>query len=426
MGIGVGAPVRMAALTTMVPHVEPHLSVDPSNPRRLLVAVMTFPPPAYAPRVAAQVSTDAGATWQSSMLPMPESPGNPWPALFDPWTAITAEGTLLVSGLLMTERGGEIHVWTSQDGGRSWRTGSALPRGPGGSYDHPVMLGGGDSDSVPVVIFANQGARSAGRGAFGNALLVSTDKGASFHHGDLVMPNAFNNQNGGAARWSDGSIAALWFEIQNVGTPPLASPRLWLTEVATLRPVRSVTRLVTEGYRGGWPVAAVSAAPGRPDRLIVAWIEAGAAAGSVRRVLITYTDDRGANWAAPRRIPLSDHATGSPGMAVAPDGVVAVSWSRREGRCHRLMATVARADSLRFAAPVAVSQPSCIPEASNGPNRIPLPGGSTVADRWPSGGDYHGFVATGPSRFVIVWVDATSGVLQPYSTQVNVSRHGQR
>lgn len=425
--IDVGDRVHVSADRPAEVHIEAHLAVNPVNPDHLLGASSVFLPGGYIPSIAAFTSFDRGATWERS-VPEPPSPEDrfPWPGLLDSWTSIGPDGTAYVSGLLLTERGGEVYVWRSPDSGRSGQAPVRVPRGEGGSFDHPVILATQMGDTAHhVYVFASQGARGELSGATGNSLARSTDGGASFNAPVMVLPNRLRNQNGNLARFSDGGIVTVWFELGRAeGTDSL--PRLWTSFSRDGGDTFEPPRLVSENYSRNWPLLAVDPSEGsHHDRLYAAWVGLLNSTADAHDdvVYISWSDDRGARWTHPKTVhttPTGNTRAANVMMAVSAEGVIGLSWHTWEGDCSRLVFTASADYGETFSEPVAVSPPSCL-NSRLPASRIPIPGRSgDVVDRWSTGGDYHGLEAPGPT-FRAFWVDASSGLYQIWTAPIYVN-----
>ena len=426
--VEVGDRVHVSGDMHVVVHIEAHLAINPANTDHLLGASSVFSPNPYIPSIAAFTSFDGGKTWER-FVPEAPSPEDqfPWPGVLDAWTSVGADGTAYVSALQLTERGGEVYVWRSPDGGRSWEPPVRVPRGEGGSFDHPVILAAQVEDTAHhVYVFAKQAARGELSGARGNSLARSTDGGVSFAAPAMILPNKLDNQNGNVAVFSDGGIVTAWFELgRGDGTDSL--PRLWTSFSGDGGGTFQTPRLVTENYSRTWPMLAVNGAAGpHHDRLYAAWVGLVDSAGGTRDdlVYISWSDDHGAQWTRPKAVhstPTGNTRARNVMMAVSADGVIGLSWYLWEGGCSRLVFTASADHGETFSAPVSVSPPSCL-DFLLPANRIPIPGRSgNVVDRWPSGGDYHGLVAVSGPRFHAFWVDASSGMYQIWSAPIYVS-----
>jgi hypothetical protein len=427
LAVVVDSTVHVSAARGDFPHIEVHLSASASRPAFLLGAAMVFTPEAqYVPRLTAFTSQDGGRTWTASVLPLPDDTATyPWPGFLDPWTTVATDGAAYVAGLRITAQGGEIYVWRSRDGGRRWEPPVRLPRGDGGTFDHPVIfvVPAGRGGRGTVYVFANQAGLGAVRGASGNSLSRSTDGAATFAAPVMVLPNNLQNQNGNLVAFSDGSVMAAWFELSGAGERRVRHPRLW-TSLSTdggrsfLPP-----RLVVEGYTGSWPILDIDRSEGaRKDRVYAAWTGIADSAGKEDdRVFIAWSDDRGATWSAPNAVHARSRARSNVMMAASPEGVVGVSWYEWAGDCTQLVFAASADHGESFSDPQRISPPWC-PSAPQPGNRVPLPWRSaTVADRWPTGGDYHGLVASPGREFRVFWVDAHTGVFQVYTAAIRLA-----
>lgn len=110
---------------------EPSLAVRPGDPDVMAVGVHAIGPTALVP--AAQlvqgrvyVTEDAGGTWRSTTLPLPED-APPGSSYSDPAVVFDAEGRLHASGMVIGPRGDrDIFATVSDDLGRSWSPGQRL------------------------------------------------------------------------------------------------------------------------------------------------------------------------------------------------------------------------------------------------------------------------------------------------------------
>jgi hypothetical protein len=104
-----------------VPHIEPHLALDPKNPTHLLVTSIMFRREDAEGLCTSSVSFDAGVTWRRSRLlkSEPRIPGG------DPWVAFDRDGTAYLSCLHAARSpagtpSSRVGVYRSEDGGITW------------------------------------------------------------------------------------------------------------------------------------------------------------------------------------------------------------------------------------------------------------------------------------------------------------------
>jgi hypothetical protein len=380
------------------PHIEPHLSAGPRAPRHLLAAIMA---PLTADNqsidCAALASVDGGATWATTRLGL----GGPT-GCGDPWTALLADGTALVSV------GGDsgIVVRRSTDGGRTWASPAVHL---GGSFDHPMLLTGPTGDAVYLVAasWRRDAARPARRARPAVYVAYSGDGGRSFtERGRSVLTNV-GQEAITPLLLADGTLAVGTIDHHDASGRRLERRRAWLAlsrdSGATFGEPLLITESCSRTRFTAWPsLAADPPRGGRAERLFFA-CEAEGNHG----VLFAHSDDHGDRWTAARRIDGGADSgwTKTPSMAVSADGILAVTWlDAREdpsGRCWHLYGAASLDGGATFLAPQRLSGAASCPTAART--------GAGVLARFPSGGEYHGLVATGPREFVALWPDARDG-----------------
>jgi len=426
------------------PLIEPHLTVHPENPNHLLGGVMVMPAErgvaeaeAYC---AAILSEDAGESWRIVHRTRTSR------FCHDPWVAINRGNTALFATLSSVEPV-EVFVLRSDDAGRSWRE---EPVALGGGHDHPVMAvdntSGPHADDIYLLtnrvrrrdseeiraethaqwryashvtrFDASQGAFEAPRHHFLSVLnqntlnpVVLSDGTLVFVHSDFMRRQIYRDAQTGNPR-------ARFVFLENRRTSAVRStdggttisPPLFITEEC--------------GIEGAtWPVLAADRSGGDfQDRLYLICGRDGDFNG-----LQLFTSDLfGEVWTDPVRIDRDPHAGAPPHtrtqqIAVNKDGVVGVTWldgrSDPDRRCFDVYFTASLDGGESFLPEVKVSsESSCAADGTNG----------WVAERWPSGGDYSGFVAAADGRFHIVWPDSRSGRFRLRHTAVTVDAGAER
>lgn len=416
LSVRVRNPVHVSTSQDSLVHIEAHLAANPVDPEHLIIGSSVFPGSGAHPHLVSFVSFDGGRSWTRSTPAVPHEPTRfPWPGIIDSWTAIGADGTAYIAALRLTERAGEIYVWRALDGGMAWQSPSLIPRGDGGSFDHPIILVA-EEDPATVLVFANQ---SWSEGT-ANSIIRSRDGGRSFFSPVRVHPIVRRSQNGNIALFSNGMLATSWFTIDSENGDP---PRLWLSTSWDGGGSFDPPVVITENYARTWPMLAVdrSLDPDR-ERLYAAWVGLVGLDGiSNDLVYLSWSDDGGIRWTPPKVIHTSANTRmKNVVLAVSPEGIVGLSWHFWEGDCSRVVFTASADRGESFLELQQLSQPSC-PSPGLPANRIALPGRSTsVSDRWPTGGDYHGLVATDGSRFHVAWIDSTTGTHQIWTTMIDV------
>ncbi|MFQ5680375.1 MAG: sialidase family protein [Gemmatimonadota bacterium] len=441
-------PEASIGVDRTLPHVEPHLAVNPANPAHLVGAAMVAQDTEEefrAVRCVALLSFDGGKSWESTDLNGLFDPERLDPrSCFDVWAAIAADGTAYVA-LLGDPAEGAPEVpsllFRSPDGGKTWLEPVIVPAGRGGVYDQEDILVDHTDGAHAGTVYhgAVQGYRTA-EGIPYTAVSVarSTDGGGSFFD---PVPAALSNlelQEMNMVTLSDGTLVVGYHDWGTCQRTPcdhyrLRLPRLWVTVSSDGGRSFSPSRFVAEIRQRTIPKIAVDLGSGDyRDRLYAAWGDWGKTldpADSVffnpeKGLYFTRSTDRGLTWARPRRIDrASDPKTlrGTAAVAVSPDGTVGIAWQDRrddpENRCQKLYFTASLDGGDTFLPEIPVSTaPSC-PRA---------PGNGWTGDRYPTGGEYFGLVGTGAGTFRALWADARSGVFQLYTAEITVSSAGPR
>ena len=410
----VGENIQITSQNDKVPHVEPHLAINPIDADNFVVAAMAFPKAGNGPRIRVYTSFDGGTSWNRQSLE--EVRGD------DPWLAFDSTSTTYLVHLP-----GEVR--RSGDGGRTWLPLTPLPLGTAGPYDYPKIAvdGTGGPFAGRVYVWANQADRlPSGTKVWPAALLRSADSARTFSWPEHVLPNNFNNQNGDFVILADGTLVASFHEIELRGEF-LQSPRLWAVRSSDGGATFSVPFLVTESFLADSPRLAVDRSGGMFDgRIYLAWTGLTPDREQWNSFLAS-SDDGGESWSEPVSLgaprPRAGHVPHSPMIAVNRQGVVGLSWQDpqqdSQEPCFALHFTASLDGGRTFLPGTQVaSEASC----SNTPaNQILIEeGGSTVARRWEDGGDYHGLVARPDGSFQAVWADSRTGVFQLWTAPIEV------
>ncbi|MBV8200269.1 MAG: exo-alpha-sialidase, partial [Acidobacteria bacterium] len=231
IGVVAGAPACVSCDRPGVAHVEPILAAHPADPQLLFGAAVTFPEgggsrPIEETTVAGFRSTDGGRSW----VRMPFTR-----CLVDPWVSFGKGFDLYLSCLA---RGGAIAVHRSADGGATWGPPALLPRGGGGSADHPILAV--DTSAGPrggtVYVAFGQVLPAAGPGRrgglrFGTAVASSSDGGRTFSAPVFLRDDGLNQQPFDAAVLGDGTLVVLFMDYASRRLP-LAPRAAWAARSA--------------------------------------------------------------------------------------------------------------------------------------------------------------------------------------------------
>lgn len=378
--IVVGENVRVSL--EEVPYVEPYVAAHPLRRGHLLAAATRFTGGKPAAPVAF-VSSDGGATWSETLLPL-----DGVEHAVDVWLAFSESGTAYAS-FLVIERGQsktKIVVFRSGDGGRTWTRVSTIAGER--SFDRPAMIARGRE----VVITAESGG--------GIALLHSRDRGETFGTPRRLRPARNLEHNSMNPLWRGSALVVPYVDFGST----LAGSRIAVVETRDGGRTWSAPAVVADIPRR-LPGNAHFAAAG--DAIYAAFASGTA---EQRTISVTASFD-GVVWTEPVHVSHSGKQSFRPSIAVAENGDVGVTWIEAGEGCTRLWFAVSRDRGRTFSAPVAVSDEfSC---ADTPPNR-------EAVQRWEHGGDYFGLTASERNAFVAVWPDARLGTFQIYAARIDV------
>ena len=427
-----------------VPHVELMVAASPRTSKDLLGAAITATRPNGGWACRAYSSTDGGATWKSSEFSEQVEWGGG-----DPQVAYTAQGTALMVALTMnkSDQGKDcasMHVWRSEDGGKTWQPPSQIPCSP--SWDHEQ-----------IVVDTTKG-RFAGRIYIGVLYDYPVYRVGVFRSDDdgRTWVGPVEAANGGGTLGindvtpmvlSDGTLIVPYgdfpFKPEDRPSKGMAHENFWTVAstdggVTFSAPRKSVVQDYSlddkESKLAGFgKFAADSEGKAYRDRLYTVWEDARF--GNYR-ILFSRSTDRGKTWSEPKLLESGlDKGVKQwqPAIAVNKDGVVGVTWfdSRedKEGKkFHQYFAaSVDGGDT--FTKPAQVSSEISDPNGRGNSQLSPMVwvhegtiGLSTIsaASRWGSGGDYMGLAADKDGAFHPFWSDSRSGTFQVYTARVAV------
>jgi hypothetical protein len=339
-----------------------------------------------------------------------------------------------------------MHVWRSEDGGRSWLAPSEIPCNPSWDheqivvdytkgrfagriyiaalYDYPVYRVGvfrSDDDGRTWT-----GPVEAANG--GGTLGINDVTPMVLSDGTLVVPYAdfeFRPEK----RPSKGKgTSSLWLVASSDGGVTFAAPRKVLTQEFRIGGSDE-----TLGVAGFPKFAADSESKAYKDRIYVAWEDSRL--GSYR-VLFSWSSDRGKTWSPPRAVDggvaRAVHQF-QPAIAVNREGVVALTWfdtrNSADGKQYDQYLAASLDGGATFLPSVRVSSELSNPRGSG--NRRQMTPSTWVhkeklvlslhsAAGWTSGGHYMGLAADKDGDFHPFWVDARSGTSQIYTARVKV------
>lgn len=430
------------------PHVEPHVAANPRRAGNLVGAAITHTRPDGSPATKVYATFDGGLTWTDVAFPEQIAHGGG-----DPQVAFTPHGTALFATLNMApddtgRTRAYLHVYRSEDGGRTWPGLADL----GGSYDHEMIavdhttgrfagriyisalygreyqlgLFRSDDDGrsfIGPVEFFRAGGKTLGANVLPMAVFSDGALLATFH--DFAL---------GADRDAPGQRRSGFFTvISDDGGITFSKPRPGPDEVYP-------SFDSSEVRMSGDASIAIDSSPRYRDRIYRVWNDARS---GKFRIVISTSSDRGRTWTEPVNVDAGVPAGASqflPAMSVNRDGVVGVSWydTRDTGNAfgYRVYFTASTDGGRTFvpAAPVSteVSRPHSSGNLVVTPMTFvtPMDGGAvrmsflSAASRWGNGGDYTGMAADADGVFHPFWADSRTGTFQAMTARVRVDEKG--
>ena len=406
--IEMGDLVRVSSPHELVPHVEPHLAVNPLDSKNLIVSAAAFPSPGRSHELRVYTSFDGGRNWSASSVETEKGDG------IDSWLDFDSKGL----AYLVTLTPARVRV--SEDGGRSWSEPKDVPNGGYGPFDYPKLVIDRGPESLGqghIYLIASQ---SVGRGVSPVSVSRSTN-GSQFSTPVHVLPNNFNNQNGGAVVLHDGTLVVSFHELSVKGEF-LKNPRLWVARSSDHGGSFGNPQLVTEGFLSDSPSLAVDR---ESQKIYATWMGLSGDFG----FYLSASQDGGESWTGPKMVNNIEAArpSHSPAIAVNDDGIVGLSWfqpvARTAGTCFELRATLSSDHGESFLPSQVVSSEAACPNVPR--NMVTFNASdTTIAKRFASGGDYHGFVALSEGRFLVVWPEVGDGGFELVSRKLSTRARG--
>jgi hypothetical protein len=427
-----------------VPHAETMIAANPQDPKNLIGASITAARPDGGWACRTYASRDGGATWRYSDFPDQMEYGGG-----DPQIVFTPDGTAMFLALSFgsvrddtgKERGGMI-VYQSTDGGFTWERMQSICC----SHDHPqtaVDLSAGrysgriyvgtlhDYPVYRVSMFrSDNGGRTftgpvevANGGGDIGINVVSTTVTAG---GTLLVPYV-DFEFKPDKRKSKGPVSSnLWMATSTDGGVTFSKGTKVLTYTSDLDVKESLNVPSVTSH---------SAAKRYADHVYIAYTDL-ANSGGKPRVFVMRSTDRGKTWGkgAPVDANVPAHTMQyMPTAAVNSDGALGLYWydtrHAADGEQFHVYFTASADGGNTFLPPVRVSTEPSFPNGAG--NRRPM--GTawklgenglltllSVANRWPTGGDYLGLTTTRTGTFYPLWTDARTGTYQLYTAAIQV------
>ena len=382
-------------------HIEPSLAVNPRCPENLLAACRVFQGPLIG--IAAYASFDAGGTWRGTgLLPglTADSDGNAT-------VAFDAEGRGFVCGVAATStpRRGDVHIWRTDDGGRSFEPSVIAISGGSGLADHPSLAIDRRSGAPSPCLYV--AARLYGTPDDGVVFVRSPDGGRSFEPPRHLDPDAgVQAASPSVAAGADGSVCVTYLVPDDSGDIVLRAlssldhGRSFGTPADLTRIVRPAPGLGTVTAKSGPAIAAASR-----GGAVYASVTGYDDSTGTSQILLCASADNGRTWSAPYVVADSRQEVYlQPQLAVDDLGRIALS-------VYALSIAQARIDvMLHLSAPgeVAFAPPRRVTTRSFDPTQAV----NTGSTRWL--GNYQGIAAAGGTIHPI-WTDTRTGDTQIFT-----------
>jgi hypothetical protein len=396
--LAIGPDRAVAPDEPRLPHVEPHLALDPSRPGHLVIATMVR----RDGRMTVDVvrSTDGGERWDRRRFPE---------CFADPWVVLGAGDRAWFTCAGHADGPTPQLVFRSSDGGRSWLDPVRLDPAGHSSFDHASMLVMPGTPHDTLLVIGMQGTRGDDPPLAAPFVARSTDGGVTFGVPRRVVWSGVMSNPANPVRLAAGTVAFPVVDFSTDGRTPLERRRVWWVrwDFGSERP--SIPYLMAEvGVMSTLPLVARSVVPGGDEVLHLAYDDVR---DGEPGIFLVSSRDGGRTWTQPRPLARGERGDdaasfANPVVAAGAGGEVAVAWYERpvgsgEG-CWVVRAAGSRDGGVTFTVPATVSSESfCVHQPENVPSR-----------RWPAGGDYFGLAASGPAAFRVVWADARSGLYQ--------------
>ncbi len=418
-------------------HVELIVAANPRDARNLLGGAITASRPNGGTATKTYASMDGGQSWINARFDEQMRYGGG-----DPQVLFTPQGTALFATLAMTpdENGrtrGGMHVYRSEDGGRTW----GRPADLHWSWDHPQIsvdrTAGRYAGRVYIGVLYGYPVYRVG-------IFRSEDDGRTFI-GPVEAVNGAGKLGINVVNTmvlSDGMLVVPYIDFDfHPDRPAQDSSGLWLVTsvngaLTFTQPVHIAQRRVNRDIAvNTFPaLAADSRSAKYRDQLYAVWPDIST---GTPRIVFTRSTDRGRSWSAPHPIDAASPAAAwqfQPVIAVNDSGVVAVTWfdSRDTGdsRHYHEYFTASLDGGASWLPPVRVSTAPSDRYGAGNVRFTPSAFRSTPdsmriaflspAARWGDGGDYMGLVADTRGVFHPFWADSRTGTFQIMTASVSV------
>jgi hypothetical protein len=418
-----------------MPHAETMIAVNPKDEKNLIGTSIVFTNFEYGTTCKTYASKDGGYTWLPTSFPERFDYGSA-----DPQVVFGPRGTAYFN-MLSSGKSNAIHFYRSEDGGFNWQKSKDLA-----GADHPQMVvdqtDGNFSGRVYISIMRSIRKLAVSR---------SEDDGRTFAETvEVPNPRGFFLLNMNPLVFKDGTLFIPYLAWDDTGgkTPP-STVSEFVTSTDGGKTFSEPIKILEQPFKkyvaptelrgsfvGG--VGVVYAVDRRTDRLYLA---ASDDRFGKRRVLFSFSADKGKTWSAARQVSpdvLAESSQFQPMIAVNNEGTVGVAWfDTRDSKnqdSYNLYFAASIDGGQSFLPSRRISSEPSFPAAAR--NLTPFSAQSTgtaesanfrlrtAFGRWGDGGDYMGFTADAKGVFHPFWIDSRGGASQVYTTRITVDRGG--
>ncbi len=399
--------------------VEPHLAINPSNPRNLIAAWQQDRfSDGGAQGLVAAVSSDGGQTWAIKSAPLSRCTGGnagnggDYARATDPWVSFAPSGVAYLTSLSFT--GGSFAAGSSNamlvsrslDGGQNWSAPITLIRDGATAFNDKQTLTADPGDArYAYVVWDRLVGDQAGPAMFARTV----DGGATWQAARVIHDPGSSAQTIGnqIVVLPGGELVNVFTQIDNTASGLAASVRAmrsvnrgdtWTApvKIADLLAVGARDPETGKAIRDGSIIPEVAIGAG--STLNVVWQDARFGGGERDGIVLSRSSDGGRSWSAPTRVnSLPSVQAFTPSIEVRSDGVIGISYF--DLRSNSADASTLFADHWLARSTDGINWAET---RLSGPFNLALApdaGGYFI-------GDYHALKSTG-SNFVAVFVQTT-------------------
>jgi hypothetical protein len=228
--VAVGESVQVSVDHAGRPHVEPNLAIDPQNPSHLVATSVAFTRPDGGFTCAVFTSFDGGRSWRYvDVKPLNDLKLN---FAIDPWITFGPDGIVFLSCIADTWKSALTLVFRSNDGGQTWSAPSVVPFGNGGSFDRAsvaVDVTNGKFSGRVYVVASQITKTESNKKISQPAVAWSADGGRTFSFPVRVFANNLNSNVSNLVILLDGTVVVSFMDYMDSSYRMLNMRRIWVT-----------------------------------------------------------------------------------------------------------------------------------------------------------------------------------------------------